>query len=155
MIEKVTLAEALNASQLNNSPDYVYGKLGDNTTKSQASKITFPSHIKYVGENYTDYPDFNEIKENFLCGISSKNGKPFEGKRYINFHLNDGRVIVLEDKEKDDASPDKIMSDKGRIYQDGLQEGVFKTTLSSWKEAYCGQQVIIRAHGRKYRCYIH
>ncbi len=87
--------------------------------------------------------------------IITKNGKPFEGKRYINFHLNDGRVIVLEDKEKDDASPDKIMSDKGRIYQDGLQEGVFKTTLSSWKEAYCGQQVIIRAHGRKYRCYIH
>ena len=70
MIEKVTLAEALNASQLNNSPDYVYGKLGDNTTKSQASKITFPSHIKYVGENYTDYPDFNEIKENLIlyCG---------------------------------------------------------------------------------------
>ena len=87
--------------------------------------------------------------------IITKNGKPFEGKRYINFHLNDGRVIVLEDKEKDDASPDKIMSDKGRIYQDGLQEGVFKTTLSSWKEAYCGQQVIIRAHGRKYRCNIH
>lgn len=87
--------------------------------------------------------------------IITKNGKPFEGKRYINFHLNDGRVIVLEDKEKDDASPDKMMSDKGRIYQDGLQEGVFKTTLSSWKEAYCGQQVIIRAHGRKYRCYIH
>lgn len=87
--------------------------------------------------------------------IITKNGKPFEGKRYINFHLNDGRVIVLEDKEKDDASPDKIMSDKGRIYQDGLQEGVFKTTLSSWKEAYCGQQVIIRTHGRKYRCYIH
>ena len=70
MIEKVTLAEALNASQLNNSPDYVYGKLGDNTTKSKASKITFPSHIKYVGENYTDYPDFNEIKENLIlyCG---------------------------------------------------------------------------------------
>ena len=87
--------------------------------------------------------------------IITKNGKPFEGKRYINFHLNDGRVIVLEDKEKDDASPDKIMSDKGRIYQDGLQEGVFKTTLSSWKEAYCGQQVIIRAHGRKHRCNIH
>ncbi len=87
--------------------------------------------------------------------IITKNGKPFEGKRYINFHLNDGRVIVLEDKEKDDASPDKIMSDKGRIYQDGIEEGVFRTTLSSWKEAYCGQQVIIRAHGRKYRCYIH
>lgn len=87
--------------------------------------------------------------------IITKNGKPFEGKRYINFHLNDGRVIVLEDKEKDNASPDKIMSDKGRIYQDGIEEGVFRTTLSSWKEAYCGQQVIIRAHGRKYRCYIH
>ena len=87
--------------------------------------------------------------------IITKNGKPFEGKRYINFHLNDGRVIVLEDKEKDDASPDKMMSDKGRIYQDGIEEGVFRTTLSSWKEAYCGQQVIIRAHGRKYRCYIH
>lgn len=87
--------------------------------------------------------------------IITKNGKPFEGKRYINFHLNDGRVIVLEDKEKDDASPGKIMSDKGRIYQDGIEEGVFRTTLSSWKEAYCGQQVIIRAHGRKYRCYIH
>lgn len=87
--------------------------------------------------------------------IITKNGKPFEGKRYINFHLNDGRVIVLEDKEKDDAFPDKIMSDKGRIYQDGIEEGVFRTTLSSWKEAYCGQQVIIRAHGRKYRCYIH
>ena len=87
--------------------------------------------------------------------IITKNGKPFEGKRYINFHLNDGRVIVLEDKEKDDASPDKIMSDKGRIYQDGLQEGVFKTTLSSWKDVYCGQKVIIRAHGRKYRCYVH
>ena len=56
--------------------------------------------------------------------IITKNGKPFEGKRYINFHLNDGRVIVLEDKEKDDASPDKIMSDKGRIYQDGIEEGV-------------------------------
>lgn len=74
MIDKITLAEALNASQLNNSPDYVYGKLGDNTTKSQASKITFPSHIKYVGENYTDYPDFNEIKESLIlyCGNNQK-----------------------------------------------------------------------------------
>ena len=83
--------------------------------------------------------------------IVTKSGKPFEGKRYINFHLNDGRVVVLEDKEAED----EIMSDKGRIYQDGIQEGVFKTTLSSWKEVYCGQKVIIRAHGRKYRCYVH
>ena len=32
--------------------------------------------------------------------IITKSGKPFEGKRFINFHLNDGRVVVLEDKEK-------------------------------------------------------
>ena len=87
--------------------------------------------------------------------IITKSGKPFEGKRFINFHLNDGRVVVLEDKEKDDVSSDEIMSDKGRIYQDGIQEGVFRTTLSSWKDVYCGQKVIIRSHGRKYRCYVH
>ena len=87
--------------------------------------------------------------------IVTKSGKPFEGKRYINFHLNDGRVVVLEDKEKEGDATDEIMSDKGRIYQDGIEEGVFKTTLSSWKEVYCGQKVIIRAHGRKYRCYVH
>ena len=87
--------------------------------------------------------------------IITKSGKPFEGKRFINFHLNDGRVVVLEDKEKDDVSSDEIMSDKGRIYQDGIQEGVFRTTLSSWKDVYCGQKMIIRSHGRKYRCYVH
>ena len=87
--------------------------------------------------------------------IVTKSGKPFEGKRYINFHLNDGRVVVLEDKEKEGDATDEIMSDKGRIYQDGIEEGVFKTTLSSWKDVYCGQKVIIRAHGRKYRCYVH
>lgn len=87
--------------------------------------------------------------------IITKSGKPFEGKRFINFHLNDGRVVVLEDKEKDDVSSDEIMSDKGRIYQDGIEEGVFRTTLSSWENVYCGQKVIIRSHGRKYRCYVH
>ena len=87
--------------------------------------------------------------------IITKSGKPFEEKRFINFHLNDGRVVVLEDKEKDDVSSDEIMSDKGKIYQDGIQEGVFRTTLSSWKDVYCGQKVIIRSHGRKYRCYVH
>ena len=87
--------------------------------------------------------------------IITKSGKPFEGKRFINLHLNDGRVVVLEDKEKDDVSSDEIMSDKGRIYQDGIEEGVFRTTLSSWENVYCGQKVIIRSHGRKYRCYVH
>lgn len=87
--------------------------------------------------------------------IITKSGKPFEGKRYITFHLNDGRKVVLEDKRKSDDSSDEIMSDKGRIYQDGIEEGVFRTTLSSWKDVYCGQKVIIRSHGRKYRCYVH
>ena len=87
--------------------------------------------------------------------IITKSGKPFEGKRYITFHLNDGRKVVLEDKRKSDDSSDEIMSDKGRIYQDGIEEGVFRTTLSSWENVYCGQKVIIRSHGRKYRCYVH
>lgn len=85
--------------------------------------------------------------------IIVKHGNIAGGRRYINFLLEDGRVVVLEDIKKDLKS-NKPMSDKGRIYKNGRKEGAFKTTLSTWKKAYRGKKVVIRSRGRKYRCYL-
>ena len=85
--------------------------------------------------------------------IIVKHGNIAEGRRYINFLLEDGRVVVLEDIKKDLKS-NEPMSDKGRIYKNGIKEGAFKTTLSTWKKAYSGKKVVIRSRGRKYRCYL-
>ena len=85
--------------------------------------------------------------------IIAKRDNPFERKKYINFVLNDGRVIVLKDVRKK-SKTGEIPLVKGRIYKDGLIEGVFKTSLSSWRKICCGQKVVIHAHGRKYCCYL-
>ena len=83
--------------------------------------------------------------------IVTKSENISEGKRYINFLLEDGRVVVVENKKKSRNSP-KEMTVKGRIYKNGFMEGTFKTTLSAWKKACRGKKVVIRARGRKYRC---
>ena len=85
--------------------------------------------------------------------IIVKHGNIAEGKRYINFVLEDGRVVALEDVRKKSKSGE-IAPIKGRIYKNGRKEGAFKATLSAWKKAYRGKKVVIRAHGRKYCCYL-
>ena len=113
--------ENLNSSAGQAAREYLMSrKLSKSTCVHFGIGYALPSFNNLTDKLLSEGFTVNEIKENFLCGISSKNGKPFDMFRNrIMFPIIDttGNVVAFGGRVMDDSKPKYLNSSDTVVFK--------------------------------------